>query len=1024
MIRSLHGARFIALAAALLTSVLTASRAEAQYFGRNKVQYDDFDFRVLRTSHFDLHYYTAEAAAARDGARMAERWYARLADVFGHEILTRQPLILYADHGDFQQSNVISGTLDESTGGVTEGLQRRVIMPFASSYGESDHVLGHELVHAFQYDIAEQSRGGLTAMSRIPLWMVEGMAEYLSVGRHDPVTAIWLRDAVLRDDVPTLRKLSSDYRYFPYRFGQAVWAYVGGRWGDRMVPHLYRAALDSNWQDATRRVLGIEHDSLSADWRSAVSDAFTPLIAGRTRPDSLGRGLHGAGEDIGEIMLGPALSPDGRYVAFLWARDLSLDLYLADARTGRDVRRLASGAAESKFDALSFMGSAGTWSPDGVSFAFVVFADGRNEIAILDVASGSVRDRYRVDAVGAIATPAWSPDGRNIAFSGSAGGVSDLYLLDLATRQTKKLTSDAFADLQPAWSPDGRTLAFATDRFGADPARLLHGRMQIATLDIASRDIRPVVIASPGRQTNAQFTPDGRELLFLDDGDGFRDLFRIRLETGQVSRVTTLATGITGFTALSPALSVARETGDVALSVFHRRGYVLRLLDGADALGQMHTTVAGALPRAPAGTLPPFDAHETVESYLTDSETGLADDATLADDPYRARPRLSYFGPPTFGIGVDQFGVGLYASAEAYFTDVLGDHGIAVQAIANGSWKDIGGALFYENAGNRVNWGVGLGRTPYVARYATARDTVATVNGTPRSALSIVEYRQRLHVDEGFLAARYPISATRRIEATGGVMRIGYDFEIARTVQVGNEVVSRETIPLATPDALTLFQTSAALVGDHSVFGIASPVQGGRYRFELQPTIGSLQFVSLTADWRTYLYRRPFTLAARVMHYGRYGRDADRTELGNLYVGSGTLVRGYSYESYTGADCSTGGSSGPTGCAELDRLIGSRLAVGNLELRVPLIGNERYGVLDIPFLPTELAAFVDGGVAWTGSESPTLSANGAAARTPVFSAGVSARFNLFNAFVLETYLARPFQRTTGNRWGVNLAVGW
>ncbi|MBI4544072.1 MAG: hypothetical protein HY703_02625 [Gemmatimonadetes bacterium] len=106
--------------------------AGAQYFGRNKVQYQDFDWRVLHADHFDIHFYPEEATAVGDAARMAERWYDRLSRVFQHEF-RRKPVILYADHADFQQTNVIPGLIGEATGGVTEALKNRVVLPFTGA---------------------------------------------------------------------------------------------------------------------------------------------------------------------------------------------------------------------------------------------------------------------------------------------------------------------------------------------------------------------------------------------------------------------------------------------------------------------------------------------------------------------------------------------------------------------------------------------------------------------------------------------------------------------------------------------------------------------------------------------------------------------------------------------------------------------------------------------------------------------------------------------------------------------------
>ena len=127
--------------------------ASAQYFGRNKVQFKKLDFQVLKTEHFDIYYYPAEREGIDFAARMAERWRARLGRVLGHELSGRQPLVLYASHPDFEQTNTIQGELGEGTGGVTEPLRRRIVLPLGGPLADTDHVLGHELVHAFQFDM-------------------------------------------------------------------------------------------------------------------------------------------------------------------------------------------------------------------------------------------------------------------------------------------------------------------------------------------------------------------------------------------------------------------------------------------------------------------------------------------------------------------------------------------------------------------------------------------------------------------------------------------------------------------------------------------------------------------------------------------------------------------------------------------------------------------------------------------------------------------------------------------------------
>jgi hypothetical protein len=202
------------------------------YFGQNKVKYDKLHFQVYNTPHFRIYYYDQEAEAVKDIAQLSEIWYERLSKVFNHQFTDPNPIILYASPEHFAQTDIIPGLIGEGIGGVTEGNKNRVIIPLTGSWKDNNHVLGHELVHAFQYDILVKGDStSIRNIGNLPLWFIEGLAEYLSIGSYDPNTAMWLRDAVVYEDFPTLRKMSSDYHYFPYRWGQAFWAYVGGTWG-------------------------------------------------------------------------------------------------------------------------------------------------------------------------------------------------------------------------------------------------------------------------------------------------------------------------------------------------------------------------------------------------------------------------------------------------------------------------------------------------------------------------------------------------------------------------------------------------------------------------------------------------------------------------------------------------------------------------------------------------------------------------------------------------------------------------
>ncbi|MGH7507781.1 MAG: peptidase S9, partial [Longimicrobiales bacterium] len=972
-----------------------------------------------------IHFYPIEEEPTRDAARMAERWYTRLSPIFQHEF-EEKPIVFYADHPDFQQTNVTGGLIDQSTGGFTDALRNRVVMPFTGIYADNDHVLGHEIVHVFQYDLASSAAGGgLSGLNRLPLWLIEGMAEYLSLGRHDPHTAMWMRDAALRGELPTIEQLTRDTRFFPYRYGQALWAYVAGRWGDRAVPEVLRIATRTGFEGALQQVLGVNSEELSQDWITAIRATYLPLIEGRQRPQDAGDPII-VDDEVGAMNLSPVVSPNGEYVAFFGRREIfTVDLYVADAQTGEVVQELTTPDRNAHFDALSFLESAGTWSPDGERFAFIGFEEGDNRIAIFDVASADLERRIAISGVGAVSTLAWSPDGRSIAFSGQAGGISDLFVLDLESGSVRKLTDDRYADIHPAWSPDSRSIVFSTDRAGTDFDRLVYGNMELAVLDVATGDIRPLDIFPDAKHINPAFSPDGRSIFFIADRNGFSDIYRLDLEASTVYQITRLATGVSGITDLSPAMSVASEDGRLMFSAFMNSGNNIYGLDASRTVGEPVMTVAPQL--AVAGLLPPVEARDdgVVAAYLSDASTGLPPTRDFETRDYSPSISLEYLGPPSFGVGVSStYGTGLSGGVSAFFGDMLGNHMIGAAVQAQGSFKDIGGQAVYINSTNRLNWGGAIGHIPLLSGF------FRPLQRTDDNLLVQDLVLERLYIDQAQVLTRYPFSQTQRFELTGGFTRYSFDREIHRTFfnQFG-QAVAFERVDTASLDPVSLWEVAVAVVGDNSFFGFTSPVVGERYRFEVTPTFGSLTYQTLLADYRKYFFFRPFTLAFRALHYGRYGKDGDTNRLSRLFLGFEYFMRGYSRESFDGSECSIPPENAPPdalACPEFDRLVGSRIGIASLEFRIPLFGVEQLGLINFPFVPVEVSPFIDAGVAWDSQDSPTLEfSRRSFERVPVFSAGVSARVNIFGYIILESYWAYPFQRPEkGGHFGFNLAPGW
>ncbi|MFO7894182.1 MAG: BamA/TamA family outer membrane protein [Longimicrobiales bacterium] len=1021
----------LAVLAALCAGALRPEAAAAQYFGRNQVRYHDLDFQVLETEHFDVYHYEREAGSAELAASMAERWYTRLSGLMEHQLTGRQPFILYASHPHFRQTTAVSGRIGQGTGGVTEPLNRRVVLPMAGPLSDTDHVIGHELVHAFQYDLGGVTPGaprfGAPTISRLPLWLVEGMAEYLSRGPESAMTAMWMRDALLTEDpLPSIRDLRNARTYFPYRYGHAFLSYIGGHWGESAVMQLFRQTLDgSRPAAALSQTLGVPGDSVASAWHRSLRETYGPVQDVTGAPDDVAEPIFDP-DDV-ELDVGPALSPDGRRLLFLSQRDpLSIDLYLADATTGEIIRRVTRSALDPHYHSLQFINSAGAWAPDGRRFAFAAVQSGQPIISIMDADTGDRLRTLRFPDLGAAFNPTWSPDGGRIAFVANDGGVLDLWVAEVATGELRRVTDDAYAELHPDWSPDGRRIAVATDRFTTDLDALGMGRFRLATIDVETGRATAVASFHDARNINPRWGPGGESLFFIADPGGIPNVYRLDVGSGTPVPLTNLYVGASGITEVSPVLAVARESGRLVFTAYRNGKHALYRMDDAPAA---RAARSGSAPIEGRTLLPPPSrSDDRLIGVLRRPDLGLPDPAGFHRRDYRASLSLDYIAQPSLGFGISSYGSFIGGGAAFLFSDMLGRHSLTAQlqlAIRDGNvLNGIGLMGRYLNRSSRTSWGVIAGQIPRISR-SIRRDTGDVDNdGTTEFIQETFRFWQVNRQLKGL--AIYPFSPTLRLEASGGLERTDYVLETDRQVfsptATGFTRDSDRTIEApacASSDTLSLPESlcepgplnqavaTVALVQDNAIVGPTGPVAGQRFRVEASPSYGTLQYTSTLADFRRYIrVAEPLTLAGRGLHFGRYGSDARDDRLTRLFLGHPTLIRGYGRDSFDASVCPP--DTRLARCSEvqvLDQLFGSRLAVANAEARLAVFGP--LGVLGTGFLPMDLIGFYDAGVAWT-SDSRASFLGGP--RELLTSAGAGLRFNLMGFFLAEVHWVRPFDR--------------
>src|SRR2546422_860152 len=1055
---------------------ILATPAAAQYFGQNKVQYRSFNFQSIQTEHFDIYYYPDERPGALDAARMAERAYARLSRILHHQFQSRKPIILYASQSDFQQTNVVDAS-GEGLGGVTEFFKHRAVMPFTGSYAEFEHVLQHEMVHQFQYDVYSRGRPGAGVQTLVsvnpPLWFMEGMAEYLSRGPIDPETAMWLRDAALEGHLPSIEDMTADPYIFPYRYGHALWAYIGEKWGDEVIGEILQSSASSGLEAAFKRALGRSLEDLSNDWRDAIQTTFLPQLGDHYRARRIAQPTLTQRRSKGRIFLAPALTPGGKQIAFFGDEGgFFVDLWLADAETGRTQRRLVRSTQNNNYESLRFINSAGAFSPDGRYFAIAAKRKDRDDLVILDVKNGGREERRIRVGLNGLQTPQWSPDGQRLVFSGFSNGFTDLYIINRDGTGLQRLTNDKYADLHPSWSPDGKTIAFVTDRGGETDFDLLRfGNLRIALLHLDSGAIELLGNMQIGKNINPVWAPDGRSLAFVSDRTGINNVFLYDMADGQIYQLTNMFTGVQGITPLSPVLTWAAQADRMAFVYYEDGQYsvyslenprslrrapyhgpaaqpVVTLLQAetrdtvlqaprpvmvalggtgspsnlttASAPASIYRSATGfrpsALPQPAESSAAP--APVTVRALLDSATLALPDTSEFTFRPYKVRFTTDYVVRPTVGYERDNFGRGVFGGTAVALSDILGNHSVVLAGSINGRISEAQFLGLYVNQSHRLNWASGFSQDPLYFYGGSGQTRIP--DPRPQHSDSLVVFLTRIRrfvIRDLFAESSYPFSRFNRIELGVHAVNIA-----EATLELQTSILGDSLVQGGGPSA-TFVQPSIAHVHDNTLFGYVGPFAGSRSRFSISPAIGSWQFTAGLIDYRRYLFFRPFTIAVRGLMFGRFGRDADRFP---VFLGSTELIRGYTAGSFRSHECAVNTqTSSQTGCSDLDQLIGSKIAVGNVELRFPLTRSLVLGFLPVGFPPIEGALFYDIGMAWNDasiikwhrgvSEDPLL------VRTPLRSWGGSIRANVFGLMIMRLDYTKPLNRALKHAyWTISL----
>ena len=535
------------------------------YFGRNKIQYEQFDWRILKTDHFKIFYYREEAEIAGIAAHILENAYDDLEIKFNHTLWDTVPLMIYSSHIHFQQTNILPMMIPEGVGGFFEHRKGRVVIPYMGDLSAFRNVLAHELAHVFTYSkmMTPVRLKLINKPPAIPHWFSEGLAEWWSVG-WDTQSEMVIRDRLVNG---TLIPLTEVGGYLSYKEGQAFLRWFEGQFGIESI----RKLMEDFWiyetfHECLEHIAGMKFRDLQAEWLQELRHQAAGELAGDEPAVRQGSLLTREGVNIFPVSYKD--SQNQRHVVYLSSREGFPVIYDQPIYDIKQRRRLARSGQTSDIESVHFLESGMDVFQDE-KLAIAVRSNRQDVLQILDLETGEIINTYGHDSLVTIRSPRWSPDGKKIIFAGQDfSGQSDIFILNIEQEQILNLTNDIYTDRDPCFNPNGREIIFSSDRTNGN----YNSGLDLFVMDISSGDIG-LLLADMAQKTFPIWSEtDSLKIYYLSDRSGMTNIWSLKQDISQgatlaLRQETDFHTGISQFQPMGSDSAVAGVFRDFSYQV-------------------------------------------------------------------------------------------------------------------------------------------------------------------------------------------------------------------------------------------------------------------------------------------------------------------------------------------------------------------------------------------------------------------------------------------------------------------------
>ncbi len=844
-----------------LSLALPASAQFFPYYGKNKVKYDNFAWRIYKSPHFEIYYYPEFEQHLERLSSYAESAYQKVASDLKHEIPFTIPLILYKTHSEFEQTNLTQGFIPDAALAFTEPYRNRMVVPIDLPPDQLQGLITHELVHVFEFDLIPRS----LIQRDVPLWVDEGLAEWAR-GIWDPLDLMYIRDAAVTEQVPKLSR--SNFQPLSgrdaYNFGHAGFEFIEARYGKEGIRQflytLRKGILGGSIEDIYRqafRTTPQEFDEAYAKW---LQERFKPF-RDKQRPSDYGKDLSPDSLQTPYTQVfGVATAPSGEMFAALTGNraDGEADIVLLSAKDGRVIKNLTKGYTGKyedlvvNFTALK-IGRSLSVDPNGDTIAYFGRTGKGRSLILASVLTGQILKRIPL-ALDEATSPCLLPDGRHALFTALKEGVSDVYRVHLESGEVTNLTHDEFADSDPQVSPDGKLVVYA---------RRISAHDKLYVFPLADPRQKTQLSFGTFNDVTPIFSSDGKKIFYSsDEDDGIFNLRSLDLETGAIAQYTDVLGGN-----MSPSPLRGKSGDRLAFVSFFKGEYLLASKDLAEPLKEVDQRV------------------ETSRAAILDFQPDLLHQV-VPENKRRKKlfEKLYLEGRPPLNIAISSSG-DFFGGSQVALSDVLGDKNFVLTAYALREFRNY--QLDYLNLAGRFQYGLQAFDS---TSFFYPSFLVPSRGFSREGAFATQRYTG------GSLVGQYPLDKFRRLQLSAGVINIRERYENPVVEQLAREQSESLGIPFFLNNGL-FAPLGVSLIQETTRFASFGPLDGSTFALSAEVGFGEIKRTTFQGDVRKY-FRLGGTSSVFALRARGFRSTGDNPDI--FYFGGNQELRGYPYLSFAG----------------------------------------------------------------------------------------------------------------------------